>query len=83
MASGVPIVASDLPSIREILNEKNAVLVKPDMPVYLAEGIKNVLKNPDFSDRISKQAYSDAREYTWSKRSTKIMEFIKSAIDKI
>ncbi len=77
MASGRPIVASDLPSIREILNEKNAVLVKPDIPVYLAEGIKKILENPDFSDKISKQAYLDVRNYTWEKRAGKILKFIK------
>ena len=30
MASGRPIVASDLPSIREVLNENNSLLVSPD-----------------------------------------------------
>ncbi|MBU0722852.1 glycosyltransferase, partial [Patescibacteria group bacterium] len=30
MAGGAPIVSSDLPSIREILNENNSVLVQPD-----------------------------------------------------
>ncbi|MEK7581842.1 MAG: glycosyltransferase, partial [Patescibacteria group bacterium] len=42
MASGRPIVASDLPSLREVLNENNAVFVKPDDPESLAEGIKKI-----------------------------------------
>lgn len=77
MASGTPIVASDLPSIREVLNEKNAVLVKPDSPEFLTAGIMKVLENPYLSDKISKQAFQDVQNYTWEKRAEKILRFIK------
>jgi glycosyltransferase involved in cell wall biosynthesis len=81
MASGVPIVASDLPSIREVLtHEENAILITPDSPERLAEEIKNVLQNHDFTDKISKQAYSDVEKYTWEKRAEKILTFIKSSL---
>jgi glycosyltransferase involved in cell wall biosynthesis len=76
MASGAPIIASDLPSIREILNENNAVLVEPDNAEKLAEGIKKVLLNKDLADKISKQALEDVQGYTWQKRAEKILEFI-------
>ena len=78
MASQRPIVASDLPSLREILDENTAVLVKPDNPNALAQGIKTALKNPDFSDNISEQAFRDVRKYTWAKRVEKILNFINS-----
>jgi glycosyltransferase involved in cell wall biosynthesis len=76
MASQGPIVASDLPSIREILNENNAILVQPDNPKALAEGINQALKNPDFSAKISAQAYRDVERYTWLKRAKSIIRFI-------
>ena len=75
MAAKKPIVASNLPSIREILNGKNAILVEPDNPKALAEGIKLALKNPDLSVKISKQAYKDVKKYTWEKRAKKILNF--------
>jgi len=75
MASGIPIVASGLPSIREVLNGKNAVLVEPDNPDALAEGIKRVLSDFGLSDKISKQAYQDVQNYTWKNRARKIMDF--------
>ncbi len=77
MSSKKPIVASDLPSIREILNENNAILVKPDDADALAKGIKKVLQDPDLDDRISKQAYSDVQNHTWQKRAERIIEFTK------
>lgn len=77
MASQKPIVASDLPSIREVLNENNAVLVEPDNPQALAQGIQKVLQDLELADKISKQAYIDVQNYTWEKRVKKILEFIK------
>jgi len=56
MVSGRPIVASDLPSIREILNETNSVLVESDNPEKLALGIKIVLEDFAFSEGISTKA---------------------------
>ena len=77
MAAQRPIIASDLPSIREILNENNAVLIKPDSPDDLARGIEQLLKKPDFSAKIAKRAYQDVQRYTWQKRTEKILDFIK------
>ncbi|NOY35619.1 MAG: glycosyltransferase family 4 protein [bacterium] len=76
MASEVPIVASDLPSIREILNEHNSVLVEPDSAKQLVDGIKKVLQERDFSDSISMRARLDVQNYTWGKRAAKILEFL-------
>jgi glycosyltransferase involved in cell wall biosynthesis len=76
LAAGGPIVASDLPSIREILNENNAVLVPPDNPCLLAENIEKVLQNNGFSAKIRAQAKLDAKSYTWQKRVDKIVNFL-------
>lgn len=77
MASQRPIVATDLPSVREVLNEKNAILVRPDDPEKLAEGIKKVLESKDLSREIAKQAYSDVKKYTWEKRAGKVISFME------
>lgn len=76
MAAGRPIVASDLPSIREILDESTAVLVKPDDPQALADGIKKVLNDPAFGERLAAAAKEKVKNYTWEKRAKKILEFI-------
>ena len=77
MASKRPIVASDLPSIREILNEENAFLVEPNNPEELAEGIKKALYDKKLAERISKQAFLDVQGRTWKRRAENILEFIK------
>jgi glycosyltransferase involved in cell wall biosynthesis len=76
MASKRPIIASDLPSIREVLNEKNAILFEPDNSELLASGIKKLIQDSVFSQRIANQAWLDVQKYSWSERVKKILEFI-------
>ncbi len=77
MASGVPIVASDLPSLREVLSEKNAFIVSPDDPEALALGIRQALENPDDAETRARQARLDVVDYTWENRAKRILSFIK------
>lgn len=77
MASGIPIVSSDLLSVREILSEKNALLVKPDDPKELAKGIEMILKDYKLGEMLAYQALNDIKKYTWDKRAEVICKFIK------
>lgn len=72
MASGNPIVATDLPSIREVLNESNAILVRPNDVKSLEEGIERAFNRSE----IAAQALRDVESYTWDKRAKRILDFI-------
>ncbi|PJA01684.1 hypothetical protein COX74_01380 [bacterium (Candidatus Gribaldobacteria) CG_4_10_14_0_2_um_filter_41_16] len=76
MASRRPIIASDLPSLREILNEGNCLFFRPDDAGDLAEKIKQLLNDPLLAEKISKQALADVQPYGWDKRAQKIIKFI-------
>ena len=77
MASKRPIVASNLPSLREILNKENAILlVEPDNPEALAQGIKQAMEDRNLVQTITQNAYDDVQNYTWEKRAEKILKFI-------
>jgi glycosyltransferase involved in cell wall biosynthesis len=76
MAAGKPIVASDLPATRELLTDGvNAVLVEPESPDALAQGIRGVLENPALGMRLAAQASVDVRRYTWAERARSLIEF--------
>ena len=77
MAAQRPIVASNLPSIKEIINQDNAVLVTPDDPADLALGIKKILTNQLLGERIVDNAFRIVGDYTWQKRAEKILNFIQ------
>lgn len=81
MAGKRPIIATDLPSIREVLNENNAVIVKPDNPRDLADGIKKIIEYENLAKKIADQAFEDVQRHTWVKRAESIIEFIKKARD--
>ena len=76
MASGRPIVASDLASVREVLNDKNAILVKPDDPGNLAEGIAKIFRDNFLGERLTEEARKNVKDYTWTKRTASILNFI-------
>ena len=72
MAAGRVIIASDLPSIREIItDQQNGYLVAPDDAVALAKKITEVLSADTTS--VVHQAQSDVRNYSWKKRVARIM----------
>ena len=76
MASERPIVASDTPSIREVLNENNAILVSPDDPDSMLEGIRKALYDDVLAGVLVSIAKKEVLLYDWSFRAKKISEFI-------
>jgi glycosyltransferase involved in cell wall biosynthesis len=77
MAAHRPIVATDFPTLREVLRDgENAVLVAPDSPPTLAAGIRRLLDDPGLAGRISRQARRDVEEYTWERRAARILDVL-------
>ena len=68
MASGRPIVSSDLPSIREVLSEEEAVFFKPNSSESLLEALHFVLSHPEDADKKARRALEKAKRFTWSAR---------------
>jgi len=76
MAAQKPMVVSDLPSIREILSEKEAFFCKPGDPTALAEAIIEALRKPDEASRKANAAHHLAERYTWQNRADNIERFM-------
>lgn len=73
MASGRAIVASDLPSIREVLHdEQNALLVLPGNAAALAAGISRLLDDRSLSSRLARAASEAMPQYSWSRRAERL-----------
>jgi glycosyltransferase involved in cell wall biosynthesis len=75
MAAGVPMVASDLPSLREVLrDEENALLVTPDNPEQLCADIVRLTTDPALGARLARCASQDVRRYSWKGRARQILQ---------
>lgn len=82
MAASRPIVATDLPTIREVLRDgHNALLVQPDSSEALMRGITMVLDDPSLADGIAEQAHRDVQRYTWDERARRVLRFIEGLLE--
>ena len=76
MATGQPIVASDLPVFREVLcHESNSILVEPSKTKALGDGIKRLLGDEKLSNKISSKALEEVKAFDWDVRAKNIIDF--------
>jgi glycosyltransferase involved in cell wall biosynthesis len=84
MASGRPIVASDLPALREVLRpDVNAVLVEAGSAEALAAGLSRVIGDAALASRLAAQARDDVRAWTWDKRAERIETLLESVTGRL
>ncbi len=76
MASGIPIVASDIPGYRHVVeNGREGLLVPPESPQLLASAIVTLLKNEKLRKKMGEMGRRKAQEkYSWPKIAKKIEE---------
>jgi glycosyltransferase involved in cell wall biosynthesis len=81
MAAGRPIVASDLPSIREVLHhEVDALLVTPGDPTAMAGAIERLIRDPALSARLAAAALAAAPAYSWERRAERLEELLNEMV---
>jgi glycosyltransferase involved in cell wall biosynthesis len=74
MASGRAIITSDLPVIREVLNERNAIFCPPeDIPAW-QEALNRLLIDPAKCKALGRQAQQDVAQYTWLTRADRALQ---------
>ncbi|MBP6858740.1 MAG: glycosyltransferase family 4 protein [Candidatus Pacebacteria bacterium] len=76
MASGTPIIASDMPSMREVLNDDNSTLIPARDAHALADAIARISANPEQLIEKATRAKVEARTYSWDSLAHKIVSFI-------
>jgi glycosyltransferase involved in cell wall biosynthesis len=78
MASGRPIVASDLPSIREVLTDGyNALLVEAGNPQALIDGVRRIKADTALAERLATQALQDVHRFTWDRRAERLEQLFQ------
>ncbi len=78
MAVETSILATDLPSVREVLqHDKNAWLVEPSSAKALVSWLSHLLHNREEAARLGRQVRADATSYTWDHRAKTILTTIE------
>ena len=83
MACGVPIIASDLPGVRELVRDDCGIKVKTKDILGLAEKINEILSENDLRFEMGKNARKNAENYSWKDISKKIINVYEGVIDNI
>ena len=66
MASGVPVVASDIPGYREVVRDGvEGLLVRPNDPLALADAISRVLTDRDLATALAEAGRARAEAFSW------------------
>ena len=79
LASGRPLVASDLPSIREVIEpDEHALLVPADDPAAFAAAIVRLGDDPDLAHRLAASARDHATAFAWPVRARLIAQFLEA-----
>lgn len=74
MAAGRPIITSDLPPIREVLDDTRAFFCPPDDPARWAAAIKDLASDPDRRAELARNARREVEQYTWEARARRALE---------
>lgn len=76
MAAGVPVIASDLPSVKEIMTDReHGRLIHPDRPGELARTIRVLLQYPELLKEMGKNAQQKiVQDFLWEKSLGKLNE---------
>jgi glycosyltransferase involved in cell wall biosynthesis len=80
MAAGTPVVASDLPAVRELMSDGvHGRLVSPDRPAELARAIRVLLEYPDAARAMGERGRRRvAEDFSWAATREKMAAIYRS-----
>lgn len=83
MASGTPVIVSDIPGVREVIVEgKHGLLAEPMNSRDLAGKIRTILRNPEMAEKMGKNGRKRVvNKFTWEKVADDIMEIYESLVN--
>jgi glycosyltransferase involved in cell wall biosynthesis len=80
--AGLPVVASDFPGLRALVQESGAGLVaNPEEPKQIAMAINKILTDQNLATKMSKTSLRNATLLNWEIEGTRLFEAYRSLVD--
>jgi glycosyltransferase involved in cell wall biosynthesis len=76
MASKRPIIVSDLPTIREVLDESSALFVSPGKSETFVDAVTKLRAEPVFAAALAQRAYAQVAKNTWERRARDLLTHV-------
>lgn len=73
MASGAPVVTSDISPLREVVGDA-AIKVNPENVFEIARGIYDVLLDDAQRNRLIQRGYAQSRQFSWERTAREVLE---------
>jgi glycosyltransferase involved in cell wall biosynthesis len=80
-AVGAPVLASDIPALREVLTPESALWFAPGEPAQIADALAIVDNDPARIARISKEGRRNADRFSWPDSASALSELIDRIYD--
>ena len=80
MAAGLPVIASDIPVLREVAGD-SAVWFDPHDAESMADALRMVSTRPDVLQNHARTGLPRAREFTWARTADETLEVLRAALD--
>lgn len=74
MAAGRPLITSDLPTVRDVLDESTAVFCAPGSAESFAKALQWIADHPKEAEERAKRAKELVKKHTWEERMKRILE---------
>jgi len=83
MGAGVPVLASNFPLWREIIEKNNCgICVDPNNEKEIAEAILKILNNDEFAKKLGNNGRKAVKEkYNWEKQSIKLIRIYENLVN--
>jgi glycosyltransferase involved in cell wall biosynthesis len=79
LAVGRPILASDLPILREVLNERNAIILSAGNAEAWLAALHDLQAHPQKAAGLARNGRATAEEFTWEKRAQRVLRGLDSS----
>jgi phosphatidylinositol alpha-mannosyltransferase len=84
MASGVPMVASDIDGYRDVMDDGvQGVLVEPEQPEPLAVALVSLLRDPARRRAMGAAGREKAQRYAWRVVAARVLEYYASVRERV
>lgn len=78
MCAKKPIIASNVPAIKEVLDSNSAHFIKPDSSNEIAKSIDKLTFDKKYQDKLAQNAYEKVSKYNWDNRGKELVKIYKS-----
>lgn len=80
MASGTPMIVSDLPIMQDFVDSTTALLVDPPTAVGFIQAIRWAFSHYADMEKRAERARAHSKNFTWEKRARSIIQFMQSRL---